>query len=88
MGYPGNLWVHGISYQKQETDLKNIYAGVLGTEDLLLTNNIGYIVIGPREINDLRANLQYFMEHDCLIKETASYKIFEVGRCLHNVIEN
>src|SRR3989304_1076179 len=46
MGYPGLLWVHGISYGSRERNLKDIYMGVREAKFLVLKEGIDYIVVG------------------------------------------
>ena len=49
MGYPGHLWVHGINYQKRETENSLILAGDF-TQINNLETPISYIVLSRSDL--------------------------------------
>lgn len=82
LGYQGLLWVHGIDYSGREADLINIYTGGENSSKTLLLTEIDYVVVGPRELKDVKANLGFFERNYCLVKESKNYNIFQVKDCI------
>lgn len=82
MGYQGLLWTQGIDYSQREIDLKEIYRGTKNVSVLLDSNNIDYIVIGPKEVADLEVNVGFFEKSYCLVKQTDNYEIFQISDCM------
>lgn len=82
LGYQGLLWVHGINYSSREADLINIYKGDEDSSTILLLTDIDYVVVGPRELNDVEANLSFFERNYCLVKESKNYNVFQVKDCI------
>ena len=56
MSYPGWLFSSGIDYAQRERDLRAIYAFTADAPQLLASYNVDYIVIGPTERTDFKAN--------------------------------
>lgn len=63
MGYRGWLWTHGIDYQEVERDVLAIYEGTNRSHELLDQYQVEYIFLGPTEINDFRANQNFFAKN-------------------------
>lgn len=82
MGYQGSLWVHGIKYGDRERDIKEIYSGSSLAMNLINKYRIDYVIIGPGERNDLKANELFFQKNLCLVKRTENYLIYSVKSCL------
>jgi len=78
MGYQGSLWVHGIKYGEREKDVKEIYSGDGQTLSLLKKYSISYVLVGPSERQDLKANIDYFLRNFYLVCESENYQIFAV----------
>lgn len=75
--YLGHLSSHGIDPTERDRDLRVIYSGG-GTADVLLQkHNIGYVIIGPQEIIDLKPNVTYFAKFP-VIANSGSYTVYKV----------
>ena len=81
MGYPGMLWVHGIDYSQRELALKMIYSGDVNVRNIKDVYAIDYIVVGPRELNDLKIKQDFFEDNFCIAKQTKNYKIYKTTPC-------
>lgn len=60
MRFPGHLWSHGIDYGPRETDLKRMYAGEQGADELLRKYGVDYVLISPDEKNSMKVNEDFF----------------------------
>jgi len=49
MGYPGHIWTHGINYAPRENEIRLIYEGGPGAQDLIAQYEIQYAVVSPQE---------------------------------------
>lgn len=78
MGYRGWLWPHGINYSKREKDILTMFRGAKDTKGLLEKYNVSYVVIGPSEIYNFKANVRFFDENYLKIFESQNYKIYEI----------
>jgi hypothetical protein len=54
LGYPGHVWSHGIDFSAREADLKAIYTGSPAAASLIAKDRIEYVVVGPREREEMR----------------------------------
>jgi hypothetical protein len=78
MGYPGWLWTHGLDVSERERDVRAIYAMKPNTSQLLAKYNVDYVVIGPDESANLKANAAAYRTRYPLLLRTQSYEIFSV----------
>jgi uncharacterized membrane protein len=78
MSYPGWLWSYGINYAQREADIASIYQGGPNTLDLLRRYHAQYVVIGPDEIANQHANIDYFNARFPVLLRTQSYTIYRV----------
>ena len=79
MRYSGHLSSYGIDYQPRENDVRRIYEGG-GVADILLKKyNIEYVVIGPDERNDLKANEEFFKKYP-VIAEEGPYRVYKINK--------
>jgi hypothetical protein len=77
MGYAGFLWANGLPYVEREQDLRAIYAGEAGAEDLLARSGISYIVLGPQERREVAPN-DAFLARFPVVIEVGEYRLLEV----------
>jgi hypothetical protein len=77
MGYAGFLWANGLPYVEREQDLRAIYAGEPGAEDLLQRTGISYIVLGPQERREVAPN-DAFLARFPVVIELGEYRLLEV----------
>jgi hypothetical protein len=77
MGYAGYLFANGLPYGDRERDLRAIYAGEPGAEDLLRTNAIRYILLGPQERSDVSPN-DAFLSRFPVVAEVGEYRLLQV----------
>ncbi len=78
MGFRGWLWSWGINYSARESDVNKIFAGDPNTAKLLTNYNIDYVVVGPSEISNFKANQKYFEDHYPLLLNWGGQKVFDV----------
>jgi hypothetical protein len=79
MGYAGFLWANGLPYVERERDLRAIYAGEPGAEDLLERSGISYIVLGPQERREVAPNEAFLARFPVAI-ELGEYRLLEVAQ--------
>ena len=77
MGYAGFLWANGLPYTQREQDLRAIYAGEPGADDLLRRSGISYIVLGPQERREVAPNETYLARFP-VVAEIGEYRLLEV----------
>ena len=80
VGYSGWLSTQGYDYEERERDLYAIYALAPNAPQLLAKYRVDYVVIGPREREELAANLAAYLAHYPTIIRTANYQVFAVGQ--------
>ncbi len=78
LGYPGWLWSHGINYYQRESEANRIFLGTNDAKDLLKKYNISYVMIGPREKYEHKANEQFFNQTYPLVFEIEDIKIYKI----------
>jgi hypothetical protein len=78
LGYPGHIWTHGLEYGPRETEIRRIYAGGPGAEDLLRKYGVEYVVTGPLERNVLPIVNQAFFERYTKVGEVGGYSLYKI----------
>jgi uncharacterized membrane protein len=78
VGYNGWLWTQAIDARQREQDLRAIYAYRADAPALLKQYNVSYVVIGPGERNNLKANEAAFRAAYPAIITTPQYRIYRV----------
>jgi uncharacterized membrane protein len=79
MSYPGWLWTHGIDSQQRERDVREIYAFGPRAAQLLAQYSVDYVVVGPSERQDLKANVAAFSTRYQPVITTQNYTVYKVG---------
>ena len=79
MGYSGWLFANGLPYAQREQDVRTIYTGGAGAEDLLLRAGIGYIVVGPQERAEVKPSDQFLARYPVVI-EVGAYRLLQVSQ--------
>ncbi|MGH9820677.1 MAG: hypothetical protein ACRD43_10955, partial [Pyrinomonadaceae bacterium] len=77
MRFPGHLWSHGIDYAQREADVKKMYAGEPGTDALLNSYGVDYILVSPDERNSLKVNEGFFQRFP-VASEVGQYRVYKV----------
>lgn len=77
MRYTGHLSSHGVNYQQRESDVKEIYKGGPGAENLLRMYGINYVLVSPEERNQLQANEQFFSKFPVAF-QAGQYRIYRI----------
>lgn len=80
MGFRGWLWSWGINYSVREADVNKMFRGDPNTAQLLAKYNIDYVIVGPGEISNFKANQKYFEDHYPLLLNWYGQEIFDVRR--------
>lgn len=78
LAYPGWLWTQGYEYLPTQVDVETMYAGGIHTEQLLNKYDVDYVVVGPDEWRDLKANQTYFDQHFRAVYQLDSTTIYKV----------
>jgi hypothetical protein len=78
MGYAGFLWSNGLPYQDREIELRAIYAGEPGAEDLIARNGIEYILLGPHEWAQVDPD-EAFLSRFPVAAEVGGYRLYRTG---------
>ncbi len=77
MGYAGFLFANGLPYTERDQEVRTIYAGGPGAEDLIARNQISYIVEGPQERRDVAPN-DAFLARFPVVAVSGEYRLLEV----------
>ncbi len=84
MGYRGWLWSYGINYDDRERDMKKMFQGLDPTLELFNQYDIDFVAIGPEELTNWNANLDFFetQRRDAfeLVLQNESYRVFKRRR--------
>ncbi len=80
MGYPGHLWTHGIDYGTRETEVQMMYRGGPTAVDLLAKHNIDFVVIGPVERDQLKADEKYFAANYRKVVDQPEYRVYQISK--------
>jgi hypothetical protein len=78
LGYKGWMWTYGIDCGKTDRDMRIMFSGTTGAEQLLRKYAIAYVVIGFPERHDYRANENYFKSLYKKVLENKEYRIYDV----------
>lgn len=78
MGYTAWVWNFGFNYQQRWEDMHKMFQGGPLAADLLKKYKISYIVIGPKEKYDFKANETYFSNNFKIAFENKNYRIYDV----------
>jgi hypothetical protein len=75
------LWSFGIDYRPRQVDVLAMFHGDAAAPTLLKQYGVDYVVIGPQEIQDDGANLNYYKAHYPMtyLTPTGEYEVFRVG---------
>ncbi len=77
MRYTGHLSSHGIDYAVREDETKRTYLGGAMTDVFLRDNNIEYVLMSPKEREDLQARDETFAKYP-VIAESGQYKVYKI----------
>ena len=79
MGYPGHIWTHGLEFAQRESDIKRIYSGAAGADQLLKAYDIDYAVVGPLERLVMPVNEQFFSQYE-KVGDVGGYQLYKIKR--------
>ncbi|MBV9958399.1 MAG: hypothetical protein JO360_08260 [Acidobacteria bacterium] len=77
LGYTGYIWAHGLDFEPRERDIRNIYTGAYNARELLMKNNVDYVVVTPVERNYMPVNDAFFAQYP-LVAEVGAYRLYQV----------
>ena len=77
MGYPGHIWTHGLEFAQRENDIRRIYAGAPGAEQLLSDYGIEYAVVGPLERQLPQVNEPFFARFE-KVGDVGGYQLYKI----------
>jgi hypothetical protein len=84
MGFTAWVGNFGFLYQQREKDLRVMYEGGVQAEQLLAQYKISYVVIGPGELQSLKANEVYYRQTYPVAFQNRTYRVYDV-RSLWNL---
>jgi hypothetical protein len=75
------LWTTDIDYRPRQQDVASMFRGDPQTRGLLQRYAVRYVVIGPQELQEENANLDYYKGHYPLVYQTPAgeYYVFAIG---------
>jgi hypothetical protein len=79
MGYPGHIWTHGLEFSQRESDIKRVYSGAPGANQILRNYSIDYAVVGPLERLVMPVNEQFFSQYQ-KVGEVGGYELYKIKR--------
>jgi len=79
LGYRGWLWTYGLDVAPVLADVRAIYAGAAGAEELLRRYRVDYVVVGPGERESLHADEAFFAARYPLLVSRGAYRVFRVA---------
>lgn len=79
LGYTGYIWAHGLPYLDREADIKRMYAGEAGADELLERYAIEYILVSPIERGSMTVDDRYLAKFP-VTGEIGGYRLHEVTR--------
>jgi uncharacterized membrane protein len=77
MGYPGHIWTHGLDYLDRDREIKQIYAGASGADNLLARYGVEYVVVGPLERLLMPVNDSFFKRFT-KVGEVGEYRLYKI----------
>ncbi len=78
IGYANWLWTEGIPYEARTLEAERIYRSEPGTEALLASLGIDFVVIGPHERDDLDANEAAFRDRYPVLVSEGAWAVYDV----------
>jgi len=79
MGYPGHIWTHGLEFAQRESDIKRIYSGAAGADQLWTDYDIDYAGVGPLERLVMPVNEQFFSRYE-KVGDVGGYQLYKIKR--------
>ena len=76
MGYPGHIWTHGIDYVPRDTEIRHIYEGGPGAQELIARYNIQYAVVSPQERSAMKLDDLFFARFE-KVAEVGEYRLYK-----------
>lgn len=78
VGYPGWLWTRGISYVKEENDLKNFYYDPISNFDIASKYGAKYVLIDSTAIYDWKAQVNKFDTNFNLLLSQGEFRLYQI----------
>ena len=80
-GYPGWLWTYGLSdWQQRTQNVERMLQGDPDTPRLLRQYRVEYVVLGPQELAEFKANQPYWDGHAQRVYQTDGYTVYRVPK--------
>jgi len=76
MGYPGHIWTHGIDYVPRSNEIRQIYEGAPGAQELIGRYKIEYAVVSPQEKSSMRVD-EAFFDGFGKVAEVGEYRLYK-----------
>ena len=80
-GYPGWLWTYGLSdWQQRTQNVERMLQGDPDTPRLLRQYGVKYVVLGPQELAEFKADQPYWEAHAQRVYQTDGYTVYRVPK--------
>ncbi|MFZ3048531.1 MAG: hypothetical protein WA151_21670 [Desulfatirhabdiaceae bacterium] len=78
MGYRGWLWSWGIDYSEREKDIRRMYSGKPGSENLFQKYHVRYAVLSPSARDKFQANEMLFLLKYKMVMKDGDTRVYDV----------
>jgi hypothetical protein len=78
LGFPGWAWSRGLDSSKRLSEIKQMYEGTPGAEELLKKYNVDYVLLGPQEQEAAAVNTSFWDKYTVLGK-AGEYQLYRVS---------
>jgi hypothetical protein len=86
LGYPGWMWSRGLDVSQRQAEIERMYAGAPDAGALLRRYRVEYVLIGPEELNAMKANNE-FWSHDSLLQQIGEYRLYRTNLQLEGTLK-
>jgi hypothetical protein len=78
VGYANWLWTEGVPYETRRNEVLAVYGGDPGAEAIMAHDRIDFVVVGPYEIKELKADPTWWRNRFPVIASVAGWQVFDV----------
>ena len=79
LGYVGWLFTYGLTdYQYKQAAVGEMLRGEGITDELLREYSVSYVVLGPQELFEYKANQAYWQQHGQVVYDDGEYTVYKV----------
>lgn len=79
LGYPGWMWSRGLDYSQRESDIRQMYSGGPQAQALLQQYHVGYALVGPEELAQMKVNEQFWSQYPKVAEIAGGYRLYKTN---------